>query len=145
MEFYNKTLVKVEKVIGNGSTSDVQLMDLCNKLFGSRFKGVFSIDDTFELKHGELAIFNLDKKNQPGSHWCGVVKHRKNYIVYDSFGRDIKLKQQKNIMTEDDPEQDINESNCGQRSVAWLVVVAVRGIKVAMSIYIFIHYYKNNY
>ena len=134
MEFYNKTLVKVEKVIGNGSTSDVQLMDLCNKLFGSRFKGVFAYDDTFELKQSEMGIVNLDKRNQPGSHWVAVVKDRKHYIVYDSFGRDIKLKQKNNIMTEDDPEQNINESNCGQRSVAWLVVVVVKGIKTALTI-----------
>ena len=134
MEFYDKVLVKIEKVIGNGSTSDVQLMDLCLKLFGQRFKGVFSIDDTFELKHGEMGIFNLDKRNMLGSHWVAVVKDKKHYIIYDSFGRDIKLKQKINIMTEDDAEQDINEQNCGQRCVAWLVVVAVKGIKVALTI-----------
>ena len=60
MDFYNKVLVKIEKVIGNGSTSDTELMDLCLKLFGQRFKGIYSIDDTFELKHGEMGIFNLD-------------------------------------------------------------------------------------
>jgi hypothetical protein len=134
MDFYNKVLVKIEIVIGGGSTSDVQLMDLCNKLFGQRFKGIYAFDDTFELKHGELAIFNLDTKKQPGSHWCAVVKDRKHYIVYDSFGRDIKLKQKNTLNTEDDPEQNINESNCGQRSVAWLVVVAVKGIKTALTI-----------
>ena len=133
MELYNKVLVKIEKIIGNGSTSDVQLMDLCLKLFGSRFKGVFAYDDIFELKHGEMGIFNLDKKNQPGSHWCAVVKDKRHYITYDSFGRNINLKKN-NIMTEDDPEQNINESNCGQRSVAWLVVVSVKGIKTALTI-----------
>ena len=70
----------------------------------------------------------------PGSHWCAVVKDKKYYIIYDSFGRDIKLKQKINIMTEDDAEQDINEQNCGQRCVAWLVVVAVKGIKIALTI-----------
>ena len=134
MELYNKVVNKIEKNIGSGSTSDVQLMDLCNKLFGSRFKGVFAYDDTFELKQSEMGIVNLDKRNQPGSHWVAVVKDRKHYIVYDSFGRDIKLKQKNNIMTEDDAEQDINESNCGQRSVAWLVVVVVKGIKMALTI-----------
>ena len=49
-------------------------MDLCNKLFGPRFKGIYSFDDTFELKHGEMGIVNLDKRNQPGSHWVAVVK-----------------------------------------------------------------------
>ena len=134
MEFYNKVLVKIEKVIGNGSTSDTELLNLFEKLFGQRFKGIYSIDDTFELKQSEMAIFNLDKRNQPGSHWVAVVKDRKHYIVYDSFGRDIKLKQKNIINTEDDAEQDINEQNCGQRCVAWLVVVAVKGIKVALTI-----------
>ena len=133
MELYNKVLVKIEKIIGSGSTSDVQLMDLCNKLFGSRFKGVFAYDDTFELKQSEMGIVNLDKRNQPGSHWVAVVKDKKHYIVYDSFGRDINLKKN-NIMTENDPEQSVEESNCGQRSVAWLVVVAVKGIKIALRI-----------
>ena len=133
MELYNKVLVKIEKIIGSGSTSDVQLLDLCNKLFGQRFKGVYAFDDTFELKHSEMAIFNLDTKKQPGSHWCAVVKDKRHYITYDSFGRNINLKKN-NIMTEDDPEQNINESNCGQRSVAWLVVVSVKGIKTALTI-----------
>ena len=78
MELYNKVLVKIEKLIGSGSTSDVQLMDLCLKLFGSRFKGVFAYDDIFELKHGEMAIFNLDTKKQPGSHWVSVVKDKRH-------------------------------------------------------------------
>ena len=99
MEFYNKVLVKIEKNIGSGSTSDVQLMVLCTKLFGQRFKGVFSIDDTFDLKQSEMAIYNLDKRNMPGSHWCAVSRDKKNYIVYDSFGRNISLKQKNNIMT----------------------------------------------
>ena len=134
MEFYDKVLSKVEKVIGNDSTSDVQLLNLCEKLFGSRFKGVFAYDDTFELKHGEMGIFNLDKRNQPGSHWCAVVKDKRHYIMYDSFGRTIPLKQKNIIMTEEDVEQDISEQNCGQRSIAWLIVVAVKGIRVALTI-----------
>ena len=134
MELYNKVLVKIEKLIGSGSTSDVQLMDLCLKLFGSRFKGVFAYDDIFELKHGEMAIFNLDTKKQPGSHWCAVVKDRKHYTIYDSFGRTIPLKQKNNIMTDKDAEQDITEQNCGQRCIAFLIVVAVKGMKVALTI-----------
>ena len=81
-----------------------------------------------------MAIFNLDTKKQPGSHWVAVVKDKKHYIVYDSFGRDIKLKQKNYIMTDKDAEQSVEESNCGQRSVAWLVVVAVKGIKTALTI-----------
>ena len=110
------------------------MLNLCHKLFGSRFKGVLAYDDTFELKHSEMAIFNLDKRNQPGSHWVAVVKDRKHYIIYDSFGRTISLKQKNTLNTEDDPEQNINEQNCGARSVAWLIVVAVKGIKVALII-----------
>ena len=37
-------------------------------------------------------------------------------------------------MTEDDPEQSVEEQNCGARCVAWLVVVAVKGIKIALTI-----------
>jgi hypothetical protein len=76
MEFYDKVLVKVEKVIGNGPTINSELLNLCPKLFGQRFKGIYAFDDTFELKHGEMAIFNLDKRNQPGSHWVAVVKDK---------------------------------------------------------------------
>ena len=36
MELYNKVLVKIEKIIGSGSTSDVQLMD-----YGLVFKVVW--------------------------------------------------------------------------------------------------------
>ena len=81
-----------------------------------------------------MAIFNLDKRNQPGSHWCAVVKDKRHYIIYDSFGRTIPLKQKNNIMTDKDAEQDITEQNCGQRCIAWLVVVAVKGINTALTI-----------
>jgi hypothetical protein len=62
--------------------------------------------------------------------------------VYDSFGRDISLKQKNNIMTEDDAEQTPKEQNCGARCVAWLVVVAVKGIKTALTILYIIIIYK---
>ena len=123
MDKYNLFLKTIEKDIGNTTTTNHQLDEYCKSIFSNKFKGVFSIDTLPSMVDGECCIFNLDKSYERGSHWCGLYKSNGLYIVYDSFGRKsqilgIPLKNVKT--TEEDAEQTILESNCGQRTVAML-------------------------
>ena len=113
-------------------TGEDELRKAGKHLFGRRFKGVFAADEMTVprmLRSGECCILNLDKRNQPGSHWIAIVKD-KEFITYDSFGR--KLTNSRH--TEDDAEQHIIEENCGQRSLAWLIVYYKYGAECALMI-----------
>lgn len=124
MDVYNDYLGIIEKSLGNTTTTNLQLYDYCKKIFGDRFKGVYSIDTICRLDHDECCIFNLDKSYESGSHWCGLYKLDDQYIVYDSFGRKSSILGfpfKKNVTTtEEDPEQEIHETNCGARTVSFL-------------------------
>ena len=113
-------------------TGEDELRKAGKHLFGRRFKGVFAADEMTVprmLRSGESCILNLDKRNQPGSHWIAIVKD-KEFITHDSFGR--KLTNSRH--TEDDAEQHIIEENCGQRCLAWLCVYYEYGGKCALMI-----------
>ncbi len=145
-ELYNKELKKIEKQIGTGVTYGSELAKLAKKMFGSKFKGVYAADEIEKLKkENGYFIFNLDKRDEPGSHWLGLAKSPKGILVYDSFARSTKeiapniysLGNQKNGRgpiirdTEDDAEQLITEDNCGARTLAWLKVYDDHGPEVA--------------
>lgn len=84
-----------------------------------------------------MAIINLDKHNEPGSHWIAMVCNDK-MIIYDSFGRktrDILPNFNKEyINAQDDAEQNINEENCGSRCVSFLNVYDKLGSEYALLI-----------
>ena len=113
-------------------TGEDELRKAGKHLFGSKFRGVIARDELTVprmLRSGESCILNLDKRNQPGSHWIAIVKDTE-FITYDSFGR--KLTNSRH--TEDDAEQHIIEENCGQRCLAWLCVYYKYGGKCALMI-----------
>lgn len=139
-----KILRKVEKMVGKGTTFGSQLKKAGKTLLGKRFAGVFASNKIPCFKGDqEFAILNLDKSWQPGSHWIGLARENKNdYIIYDSFGRksskiipSVFSKTNGYIIDVDpDPEQRITEDNCGQRSLAWLVIYDKYGPGVALLI-----------
>ena len=123
MDIYNNYLKLIENDIGHNTTTNIQLDKYCSMVFGKNYKGCYSIDTIPTLKNNQCCIFNLDKSNQTGSHWMALYKSGKHNIIYDSFGRTSKKLNVpiKNIKdTEYDAEQTIYESNCGQRTTAFL-------------------------
>lgn len=76
------------------------------------FGGVY-MWDTVPKEKG-IYIINTDKSNQIGSHWTGLYDD----LFYDSFGRSLGYKN----TTEKDPEQEIREMNCGQRTCTFLII-----------------------
>lgn len=81
------------------------------------------------LKPHKYAICNLDTHDKPGSHWIAIADDDNKRYIYDSFGRKhntiIKPKytHNSNIIDVDpsDAEQTVKQSNCGIRSITWLL------------------------
>lgn len=128
-KIYNTFLKYLTGIVGNKETDSDQLTKIGKQLFGSKFSGVFPSDKIKLTSKSPYAIVNLDNSNQFGSHWTTVIKHGKEYLFYDSFGRkatkiipSIFKLGGKIIETEDDVEQDIKQENCGQRSMSALFV-----------------------
>ncbi len=111
-----------------------ELTKMCEDLFENthdaeerlRFLGVFSRDEEPECKAGEGYIINNQTTAQGGEHWLGigVLSDGKTKLQYDSFGRAnfLKLAQGTFQDTERDKEQDVKQTNCGNRCAAFLAV-----------------------
>jgi len=121
----------IEKKIGNETTYDSELSNFCNELLGSKFAGVFPSDKIPKLTNKKpYCILNLDRSDQSGSHWVSLCYDNGAYLFYDSFGRKntkIINSLSKTIKTiikdsELDAEQNIMETNCGQRSISFLLI-----------------------
>ena len=84
---YNYYLNLLEKVLGKGETYGDDLDNVGKKLFENKWRGVYPSDRVPKLKDGDMAIVNLDKHDEPGSHWIAVALRKNNLLVYDSFGR----------------------------------------------------------
>ena len=143
IELVNKRVLKiVEKGIGhNKTTNGAEISQLGKKFLGSSFKGVFTADTIPNLKNGQSIIANLDNSSMPGSHWVSMIRlNNKNYF-YDSFGRkggsimEHATKKLRDSLKEEiklDSEQGVLEENCGQRSIAWLLIAKHWGITDAL-------------
>jgi len=131
-QLYRQILKQVViPLTGDTTTFLSELERVGNKLLGTNFKGVYASDRIPKLNELKpYAILNLDRTGEPGSHWIALAKEGKKTWVYDSFGRShvkiIKGLQFSGngrvVNTDLDPEQGLTESNCGARSLAWLVL-----------------------
>lgn len=140
---YKTLLRKVEDKMGNKTTFSNDLYNVAKSLLGNKFQGIFTADKLPLLtKTQPYAIVNLDSSWEEGSHWIALAKSGKKVIFYDSFGRPAKsilplLKGEGGttiVNTEDDAEQKIAESNCGQRSTAFLLLFDKYGEKMALQV-----------
>ena len=111
-------------------------------MFGSEWGGVFPENEKvhFDKQH-KYYIFNTDKADGPGVHWTGLyVDHdTKNIYVFDSFDRetskllpdlyiDIKMNHFKVKKGAHKVHQQDCQLSCGQRSMAYLMLVKKYGI-----------------
>ena len=139
-KLYNAYLKQIYKLIGNKTTYLTQLLGAGKKLLDIKFKGVFPSDKIPKLNDlSPYCILNLDRSNEPGSHWISLAKDGDRTLIYDSFGRDYK-RIIPNIAysgngtianTDKDSEQKISETDCGARSLAWLLLFDKHGWDVA--------------
>jgi hypothetical protein len=121
------------------TTDNYELEKLGRSFFGNTFIGVFSSDNIVfnDNKKTQYCIANLDTQHGPGTHWISLAM--KNGIVYgyDSFGRDLNrllIVRKKIINSDNDINQKFSERNCGQKSLAWLIMFDKLGPKMALKI-----------
>jgi hypothetical protein len=143
---YNDILHRlVETKVGINSTYSSTLENIGDKLLFYKFRGVYASDKIPQLNDIKpYCILNLDKSNEPGSHWIALAKKKdKNEcLVYDSFGRNYKKiisplgfsGNGRIYNTDKDAEQKISEQNCGARCLAFLVFFDKYGWNKAIKI-----------
>ena len=139
MDLYNQVLATLPQ----GTTYLEQLNEIGNVLLGARYIGTFASDQIPALENHQSCILNVDRRDEPGSHWIALVRGAgRDCYVYDSFGRaginlipDMKWELPGRIIDADqDAEQGIFEMNCGARCISFLYVFYAQGVEAALSI-----------
>ena len=140
-QIYNHILkTEIKPLLGFKATYLDQLDNVCNKLFGRKYRGTFPSDQIPKLNDvKKYCILNLDRSDQAGSHWIALAKDDNKTYLYDSFGRagnkiipNLEFSGNGKIIDVDrDAEQGILEENCGARCVGFLCVFDRYGANVA--------------
>ena len=86
LQFHANKLALVH-LLGNKALDDSTINRIGKKLFAA-WGGVYPSDQV-KLKPYHYFIINVDKHNQPGSHWLACYTTNKRAYIYDSFGRNI--------------------------------------------------------
>lgn len=122
-------------MMGN-ETTDSEQLDAFGKSQIPSYIGTFAFDVLPKLLNGQSAIINQDSSQGSGIHWVAVHQKGGKLYGFDSFNRKINrfvpIRQRiddgavnKNV------KQRMKETDCGQRSLAWLMTVAEIGIDKA--------------
>jgi len=124
---YKRALKLVYSVLGNGETTGGQLDTVGKHVFEHKWNGVRARDELSDLQNGYY-IANLDKSNQPGSHWTALAVEPHVIYYFDSFARpnESTLKVHdpvRFVVQEANPDilQPEDSDSCGQRCLAWLL------------------------
>ena len=135
---YELILRNVEDILGASVTTDSQLTDLGYRIFKNDYLGTFSSDKMpIRIKDNQCFILNTDSSRSANKfgHWIGFYKINKRLWFYDSFARPKeklskywKNKRMYNANTTD-REQSYNESDCGSRSMSFLILMKTYGQK----------------
>ena len=135
---YEQVLMKIEDVLGSGVTNNIQLTKLGHEVFGNEYIGTWSSDQMPKyVKEGQCFILNTDstRSRNKNGHWVAFFKLKNKLWYYDSYARPAyKLskhwanKRMYNANTTD-RDQSYEESDCGSRSMAFLVIFKKYGEK----------------
>ena len=124
---FDQCLIRIEDILSDKVTNNIQLLKLGKMLFGDRFKNVYTSDDSIRLSNNQCCIVNTDSSRQTGMHWISLYKYRDHYFVFDSFGRDVKtlskyFKFKNWINVEHTRRESYKQSNCGQLSMTFCLI-----------------------
>lgn len=143
---YKGLVHNVENMLGSKTTTfSSDLLRIGKSLLKGKFAGIFPSDKIPVLTEKvPYAIVNVDDSNESGSHWLAIARDSSGKIIfYDSFGRPDKFilpslggsgQRGEIVDTDMDREQKIKETNCGQRSLGWLLFFDKYGAKEALKI-----------
>ena len=132
---YNANLNYVRSVLGNKTTDSEQL-----NVFGKdeipMYIGAFPFDMLPKLENGQSAIINQDSSRGGGIHWVAVHQSGGKLYGFDSFNRKINRfvpirRRIDDGAVQKSVKQKMRETDCGQRSLAWLMTVDDIGITKA--------------
>ena len=119
----------------HAGTNGDDLDKLGKMQFGDKFKGVFAANTHPQDMSDGFFIINTDPFQMPGVHWTAVAGTPQGICFYDSYDRKSTQLFPEVVLpgTGKNPStaQHIEESNCGERCIAWLVCVSEFGIKAA--------------
>lgn len=123
---YEKFLKRISKHIGHSGETSREELDRAGRFFlKGKYLGAFAADEEVKLtKQQPYSLVNTAAS--PGEHWMAQALVDGQVVKYDSFGVDAD--------TDPDAEQKESEDNCGQRSLAWLMVLHKMGLREAMTI-----------
>lgn len=131
-QYYNESLKKIQGRMKSKDETYASDLNKYGKRMFKKFKGVYPFDKQPKVGAKRSYIFNLDKSNEPGSHWCAAYNDGHSLWIYDSFGRKVMRGRGNRVKyTDRNPEQKKKENNCGQRCLAWLDTVYKFGIERA--------------
>lgn len=137
---YRLFIKKLNKMYGKNETIGYTVQKLARQFIGDKFIGVYSVDKIPRIGYGKCCIVNLDKHDEPGSHWIALARQGDYIMLFDSFGRSLnkinKHIKKKNdrievITPERDPEQKESETNCANHCIAFLIIWNRYGMKGA--------------
>ena len=126
---YEEALAFVEDLMGKDTTTSNHELDKCGRaLFGDMYAGALPPSQLPPPAPHQVLILNT--KGGVGEHWLLRYCDANRGLWYDSFGRDVSgLVRTKYVRasTDGDAEQNILESNCGQRCLAAAIVGRLLG------------------
>lgn len=118
---YNNHLRRAKKVVGHGTTTDNIELGAAMKKLGLNPGKVCTECDVREMKEGgalpPYVIANI-MCEPPGKHWVAYYKGYK----YDPLGKDSSKS----------AEQNDEETNCGQRCLAYLAMCKKKNKTIAL-------------
>lgn len=134
---------QIYRILGTRSTTDTNQIEKIGKMIPN-FKGCVPFNEIKPLKDGDSYIINTQPSCKGGEHWMALVRHGRNYIVWDSFARTlcntipvlckVLNDKVKVININKKPDQMDTENNCGQNSLAWLICYNKYGYDISKQI-----------
>ena len=136
---FRELVAIMESAVGGGITTGRQLNELGAALFGKLWRGVYASDQIGRPGRDGAYIINLDSSDEPGSHWVGLYIFKgfndsRRSLLFDSFGRptaEILPGLVGYGATDPDKNQRIKQTDCGARSMAFLVLADTWGYNLA--------------
>ena len=125
---YRQYTEEVSDFVGHNKTTERrELMVAGRHYLGPKFRGVYSDAESKDIRLEAAKPYMIVNTGNPGSgeHWQAIAYSSQGDVLYDSLGGGD---------TDPDPEQTLQDSDCGQRSLAWLRVVDAMGLDAAMTI-----------
>ena len=127
---YDNAIIHLKDKLGIKATSNLQLDSVGRKLFGKKYLGTFSAD-TYpkpdQMTDGDVFISNNKTHRSLVEHWIAVGKKAWHCYAFDTFHRHLvglssHFAHNGWINAAKFKEQSSKETDCGELSMAWLMM-----------------------